>query len=297
MAAEVCGRLLAVLTFIIYLFTGLATLLPILWIMLGAWTGVPQVWSQYVAGTGSCLLIVAAYLTLFDRRAGAVFATAGLLATVSFWVFEPIKALRVDAGSRISWTILLVYVLVAGFCAVRVRRELSWKSGGVDRGGRNVVVSVSTALLVCLVAAGQWQHVKSERHPSRYVLPDGYVGWVVVHFNHPGAAPIELRDKELLFKIPESGVLYTSSEQEYGEARDHYLYRLPNGQFRNLPNTGWGKGGMVWDESSGTIENPGAPDDHTEQFFIGTEEQEKAMQNLPNTWQGIVPGDLREKLH
>ena len=139
--------------------------------------------------------------------------------------------------------------------------------------------------------------MKSERHASRYVLPDGYVGWVVIHYDHPGAPPIELKDKELVFDIPETGVLYTQSQQESGEERDHYVYRLPEGRFREFPNTGWGKGGMVWDEGSGTMEVPGAPDDQTERFFIGTERQEKEMQSLPNTWNGIVPGDMRGKLH
>lgn len=291
------GRLLTVLTFIVYLFTGLATLLPVLWLMLGAWMGVPVVLSKYVAGIGSCLLIVAAYVTLFERRTGAVFATIGLLATAPFWVIEPIKALRMEAGSVANWTILLAYIVVAGLCAFRLRREFSIGRGGVGLRGRRAVVSVSAVLLVCLVGAGQWQHVKSERHSCRYVLPSGYVGWVVIHFDHPGAPPIQLKDKELLFEIPERGVLYTSSQQEYGEARDHYFYKLSDGRFRELPETGWGKGGMVWDGSSGTMEKPGVPDDHTEQFFIGTEQQEKAIQSLPNTWDGVVPGDLRGKLH
>ena len=290
-------------TFAIYFITGLATLLPILWMLLGAWMGVPVVWSEYPACVGSCLLIVSAYVALFDRRTGAVFATGGLLATAPFWILEPIKALRLDGRSfatfvtSVSLGILMIYLVVGGVCAARVRREFGpKKTGDVSARGRRIVVGVSIVSLVCLIAAGQWQRVKSARHPSRYVLPDGYVGWVVIHFDNPGAAPIELRDKELLFEIPESGVLYTSSQQEYGEAKDHYFYRLPDGRLRELPNTGWDKGGMVWDESSGTTEKPGAPDDHTEQFFIGTEEQEKAMQNLPNTWSGIVPGDLREKL-
>lgn len=130
----------------------------------------------------------------------------------------------------------------------------------------------------------------------RYILPDGYVGWVVIHFSHPGAPPIELRDKQLVFEIPESGVLYTSSQQEFGEALDHYVYRDSSGETRELPQTGWGKGGMVWNESSGTMQKPGAPDDHTEQFFIGKEQQEKAMESLPDRWSGVVPGDLRGKL-
>jgi len=266
--------------------------------MLGAWMGVPVVWSEYVAGVGSCLLIVAAYLALFEHRTGSVFAGVGLLATVPFWVIEPIKALRMEPRSVANWTILLAYIVIAGLCAFRVRREFgAMGRDSVRQKGRRAVVSVSAVLLACLIAAGHWQHVKGERHPSRYILPDGYVGWVVIHFDRPGAPPIELKGKELVFDIPETGVLYTSSQQESGEARDHYVYRLPDGQFRELPNTGWGKGGMVWDESSGKTERPGAPDDHTEQFFIGSEQQEKAMQSLPNTWEGIVPGDLRGKLH
>lgn len=266
--------------------------------MLGTWMGVPINWSQYVADVGSCLLIVAAYLKLFERRTGAVFATVGLLATVPFWVIETVKALRMDPRSLAGWMVLFAYIVVAGLCAFRLRREFG--SVGEGSGGQKVrraVVSVSAVLLVCLVAAGQWQHVKSERHPSRYVLPDGYVGWVVIHYEHPGTPPIELRDKEMVFEIPESGVRYTSSRQESGEAKDRYLYQLPDGRFRELLNSGWGKGGMVWDESSGTTEKPGSPDDHTQQFFIGTEQQEKEMENLPNTWNGIVPGDLPGKLH
>jgi hypothetical protein len=265
--------------------------------MLGAWMGVPIVWSEYVAGVGSCLLIVAAYLTLFEGRTGAVFAAVGSSATAPFWLIETVKALRADGRSITYWTILFIYILVVGVCGARVLFELRRNAPrGVGRRRRRSIVGVSAVLLVCLLAAGEWQHIKSERHPCRYVVPDGYVGWVVIHFNHPSAPIIELKDKELLFDIPESGVLYTKSQQEFGEAQDRYFYKLPSGRLQELPDTSWGKGGMVWDESSGTTEKPGAPDDHREQFFIGTEQQEKAMQNLSNTWDGIVPGDLRTRL-
>jgi hypothetical protein len=118
-----------------------------------------------------------------------------------------------------------------------------------------------------------WQHKASERHPSYYFIPDGYVGWVKIHHGVPNAPITPISGGAYEFRIPASGEDFTNSEQEFGWAHDRYFYVSPNGVQREILETGWGKGGMIWNNSSGTFEEEGKKPDRTEQFFVGTEVQ------------------------
>jgi hypothetical protein len=114
------------------------------------------------------------------------------------------------------------------------------------------------------------------RQPSRYLIPDGYVGWVKIIFRKSDAPALPVEDGHYLLKIPPSGSLETSSEIEYGVASgDDYFYYCGDTR-RKLESTGWGGGGMVWGEYNGSSGNNERTELH-EGFFIGTEEQMKTL--------------------
>lgn len=260
--------------------------------------GVPVIATEYLSCVGSCVLIVAAYLSLFERRTAAMFAMVGLLCTVPFWVVEPCKEFLRQTFSPISLGLFAAFLLLGCLtlaCSVRDLRKSDTSPRGSQRQRRAIII-FSAVCVAILCGASYRQQKANERTPSRYVLPDAYVGWVVIHFQQPGSPPVPLHDGNLEFDFPRNGVVRTSSQQQFGSARDHYFYRSSSGALNELKDTGWGGGGMIWDESSGTTEVPGEPDDRTEQFFVGTESQEKRMQDLPNLHEGIVPGDLRDEL-
>lgn len=65
-------------------------------------------------------------------------------------------------------------------------------------------------------------------------------------------------------RIPDSGLLRTSSPLEEGWAKDEYFYYSKDGSVRVLKDTGWGLGGMIWGGSNSAAD---------EYFYVGTEEQ------------------------
>ena len=283
----------SVSTFFIFLLTGITTALPVMYMLAGAWMGVPVVATEFASLIGSCLLISSAYVSLFSRKQASRLAVVGILGIGSFWCIEPIKALHSGAVSIIMVGLLgLVWLAIAATLSATVKGIRATEHNQVGNPFRKVVLSISTVLLFVSIVGIEWQHKANERTPSRYEIPEGYVGWVEIQYGISGTPAIPLKNKQLVFAVPASGLLKTSSSQQFGEAHDQYCYCVKD-SCRELPNTGWGKGGMIWDESSGTFEETGKPEIRLEHFFVGKESEYKKMQDLSSMQKGIVPGDMK----
>ena len=129
--------------------------------------------------------------------------------------------------------------------------------------------------LLCLAALLALTSCQTEtRRPIRYLIPQGYVGWVRIEFGIPHASALPVEDDSYLIRFTSEGYIQTSSPIEYGAASDDYYYYSENGR-EPLPSTGWGKGGMIWGRSNGL--RVGAEDRPYEHLFIGTEEQFKTI--------------------
>lgn len=125
---------------------------------------------------------------------------------------------------------------------------------------------------------------EKQRRPSRYLIPEGYVGWVKIYFKVKDAPALPVEDGCDLFKFSETGILKTSSEMETGWARDEYFYYSGDAR-RALENTGW-DGGMIWAGYAGqsatatmgetsTRDIPEKNKTFYEGFFVGTEAEYK----------------------
>ena len=107
------------------------------------------------------------------------------------------------------------------------------------------------------------------RRPTRFLIPEGYVGWVRIDFGIKDTPPLPIEDGFYLIKIPASGRLQTSTEIEYGTAKDENYYYSGDSR-RLLKVTGWGSGGMIWGDFTGSdVDSKGA----YLYSFVGTEEQ------------------------
>jgi hypothetical protein len=111
-----------------------------------------------------------------------------------------------------------------------------------------------------------------QRKPNRYLIPEGYVGWLTVKYQVRSAPALPIEDGRYLVIFPVSGQTQTSLEQEYGWANDEYFYYSPDGKRRLLRVTGWGGGGMIWAESTGKDVVNG-DEVIFGRFFLGTEEE------------------------
>lgn len=118
----------------------------------------------------------------------------------------------------------------------------------------------------------------SARHSSHFLIPEGYTGWVRIEFEVPGAPTLPMQDGEYVLQIPPTGVLRTSSPEQYGWANDHYDYSSAQG-LRSLPDSGPNQ--LIWGKLNG--EEAGAPGPRKyEEFFVGTQQQFKDQAKTPN---------------
>jgi hypothetical protein len=113
------------------------------------------------------------------------------------------------------------------------------------------------------------------RHPTEFLVPQGYVGWASVRFGDKDANELEVRDGSRICKIPDVGLLRTSSPTEEGWARDKYFYYSQDGTLHELRSTGWGAGGMIWGGSNERKQPAEGTSltQVTQYFYVGTEEQ------------------------
>jgi hypothetical protein len=113
------------------------------------------------------------------------------------------------------------------------------------------------------------------RRPNRFLITDGYVGWVEVKYGDLNAPTFPMDNGTLICRIRDDGLLVTSSLLEAGWAKDEYLYYSEDGSVRPLKETGWGAGGMIWGEGAEWQQTAGGsqPTRITQFFYVGTEEQ------------------------
>ena len=139
---------------------------------------------------------------------------------------------------------------------------------------RHLRVAAFAFSFTLLIGLGWWLAMgarNSTRRPSRFLVPQGYTGWVRVEFEVPGAPPLPIEAGQYVLRIPADGILRTSSPEQYGWAKDHYYYDSAQGM-RPLADSGpdefiWGR---VNGEASGI-----AGKRKYEEFYVGTEPQFK----------------------
>ena len=142
-----------------------------------------------------------------------------------------------------------------------------------NRSARIVVGGLTLALLTGLAV---WLGVgarNSTRPASRFLIPDGYTGWVRIEFEVQGAPPLPMEGGEYILKIPPDGLLRTSSAEQYGWAKDHYYYYSAQA-VHPLPDSG--SAALIWGKING--EGSGASGKRKyEELFVGTEQQFKSQ--------------------
>ena len=108
-------------------------------------------------------------------------------------------------------------------------------------------------------------------HPSKFLVPDGYAGWLQLEYNVKDAAPVPVENGEKIFKFAKSGVLSTSSPGPDAGAENEYLYYSENGTTHEIPLDYRSGNAMIWGQHPGSKGGVMC----LFEFFVGTEEQYK----------------------
>lgn len=99
-----------------------------------------------------------------------------------------------------------------------------------------------------------------------FEVPNGYTGWVTVHFGKAGCGDSRTVTRTTI-RVRANGTACTSVGRDPKTAWFSKFYYVENGKHSaELRPTGWGKGGMIWAESTEI-------DGHEYRFFVGTEKQ------------------------
>jgi hypothetical protein len=118
-------------------------------------------------------------------------------------------------------------------------------------------------------------HLEPSRNPnlptSEFLIPDGYVGWVLVDCNVKNTSPTPVVNGARQFKLPERTVLLTSSDIPAEASPKRYLYYTKTGSTKDTLTDYRHGHGMVWGAAYGTVHGV-LSEFH---FFVGTESEYK----------------------
>lgn len=80
-----------------------------------------------------------------------------------------------------------------------------------------LVLSIVLAFILLLALSGysiSWDSSKNQEVAYIYLIPEGYKGCAWIRHGHPGGTPLEINNDEVIFRIPENGILRTSTDYE-----------------------------------------------------------------------------------
>jgi hypothetical protein len=119
---------------------------------------------------------------------------------------------------------------------------------------------------------------------SKFLIPEGYVGWLRVEHDVECAPPVPVENGVRIFRFTGANVLETSSPMPEAAAERQYFYYAADGSERDLAADYHNGNGMIWRET------PGSRGGKTRMFvfFVGTQEQSKA-QLLPGFPAPVCP--------
>lgn len=125
---------------------------------------------------------------------------------------------------------------------------------------------LSVVIVTCLLIFTACQE---KRQPNRYLIPQGYSGWVKTVYNVKDASPLPRDGEYLIHKFPDSGVITTATFCQSGWALDEfYFYTETNALEKIAPEKMiHSQGNSMQYESNGQITNVET------RFFVGTDEQ------------------------
>lgn len=121
--------------------------------------------------------------------------------------------------------------------------------------------------------------------PSRFLVPEGYVGWLLLEYNIKSAEPAPMVGVSSTFQFPPNGVLNTSSQGPTPGAEDEFFYYSSDGSLREVSRDYTNGKGLIWgqyeESRNGIMSQFG--------FFVGSEEQYKRYQSQATHPGPVVP--------
>jgi hypothetical protein len=139
-----------------------------------------------------------------------------------------------------AFSIPILYLWIVG--SILQLLFLDWrlpKQTEKPKTSKIVIGLLSFPLTAIIVIVGMYIFSFASSYLTRpekelYLIPEGYIGNVIVIFNQPDGEKTDYEDDRRVYKIPKTGVLFTQFKDEEGIINQEYYYVSPNGQRRKL---------------------------------------------------------------
>jgi hypothetical protein len=118
----------------------------------------------------------------------------------------------------------------------------------------------------------------------RYLVPEGYVGWVQIRFEIEGAPPLPREGRFRVARFPASGILETSEGPLGGDAPSSWSYEDSAGHRRPAPT------GSAFSQGDAAIR--GSTSSYS---FIGTHEQNERIGKKLDRANGPIVGPVVDR--
>lgn len=129
------------------------------------------------------------------------------------------------------WATLLKFIfgVAVGSCFIVFARLDPKKHSGLRRRVASAPLRSAVVVLLALSTIPQsfHYHLRWSRSPTRWILPNDYVGSVEALFNVPGAPPTPYEDGYWIIEVSPEGKFYSSMSFDSGSTNlpSEYLYR------------------------------------------------------------------------
>jgi len=177
------------------------------------------------------------------------------------------------------------YAALVSFSSRPDGEAASWIFPGPAK--RSLRRAVGVAGIASVLGLASWVAFAlrgSSRPAWRFLIPEGYVGWVKVEFGVPGAPPLPIKGGNYVVRFSPIGFLKTSAPEQSSGGRDSYYYYSDSGTHA-LADRASGAGSLIWGQFHSQAF--GSSGKHTyEQFFVGTEQQFKEQAGPTNQAEG-----------
>lgn len=157
---------------------------------------------------------------------------------------------------------------------------------------KTLSVAQSVVLFVVLMVCGiTGCSAQNKRRVSKFFIPSGYIGYIDVKYGVKGAHPLPVSNGSHVLKVPQSGILKTSTAMEEGYAVDEYYYDAGTTRTHLISTPTSNR--MIWDISNGM--NSEEPDVDILRFFVGSYRDSQLVSNTSDVHR-VYPSILRIRL-
>ncbi len=134
---------------------------------------------------------------------------------------------------------------------------------------RIALLSLALTIGVGIVSVGIAAQGPTKPLPYRFLIPEGYVGWIRADFDVEGAPTLPVEDGFYILKFNESGRLKTSLGDLLESRRDEFFFYSNEGKYR-LHEGGPVEQRLIQDQFSGPGRNHVKPvPNHYRYIFVG----------------------------